>query len=166
MEGFEELYRRNVDTVYRLCYVLLKNRADTDDAVQSVFMKALRDKREFRDREHEKAWLIVVAKNHCKDMLKSWWRSRRVDLEKLPEAADSEIRGREGELLSKLLGLPAKYKEVLYLYYYEEYSVREISRLLQRKESTIQTQLAKGRERLRKEIGGGWIGRARSEGTV
>ncbi|MBB6637257.1 RNA polymerase sigma factor [Cohnella thailandensis] len=163
--AFAELYGRNADTVYRLCYLLLRNSADADDAVQSIFLKVLKDNRTFNDREHERAWLIVAAKNHCKDMLKSWWRSRRVDVKELPEAKHWDDR-EQSELLSKLLLLPEKYKTVLYLYYYEGYSVRELAGLLKRKESTIQTQLAKGRERLRQEIGGDWIGRTRSEGTV
>lgn len=84
-QDFAEIYRRNIDTVYRLCYILLKNTADADDAVQSIFLKLLKHDKRLNGPEHEKAWLIVTTKNYCKDVLKSGWRSRRTDVEKLPE---------------------------------------------------------------------------------
>ncbi|RIX52118.1 RNA polymerase sigma factor [Paenibacillus nanensis] len=151
---FTEMYERNIDTVYRLCYVLLKNTVDADDAVQSVFLKLYHYGGAFHDREHEKAWLIVTARNTCKDVLKSWWRSRRVDMDVLPEKTYWHNDENQGDVLEKLLRLPEKYKTVLYLYYMEGYSIREMSQILDRKESTLQTQLAKGRERLRMDIGG------------
>jgi len=83
---FAEVYERNIDMVYRLCFILLKNTTDADDAVQSIFLKLFKHNKAFHDREHEKAGLIVTTKNTCKDVLKSWWRSRRVDIDILPEA--------------------------------------------------------------------------------
>lgn len=166
-QEFAEIYRRNVDTVYRLCYILLKNTADADDAVQSIFLKLLNHDKPFNDREHEKAWLIVTTKNYCKDVLKSWWKSRRTDVDVLPEKTVWGNEEHQGEILERLLSLPDKYKTVLYLYYYEGYSVKEISRLLNRKESTLQTQLAKGRERLKVDLkGGGYVDREPSQGTI
>lgn len=150
---FEELYQQNVDMVYRLCYMYLKNSADTEDAVQSVFFKFLKQGKDFNDEEHKKAWLIVTAKNYCKDMLKSWWKSRRVDIDSLPEIPYWN-KEEADDVLVKLLSLPPKYKTVLYLYYYEGYSVKEISQMLSRNESTIRTQLSKGRERLKVDLGG------------
>ncbi|TYP74583.1 RNA polymerase sigma factor [Paenibacillus methanolicus] len=152
---FADLYERHIDRVYRLCFILLRNSADADDAVQSVFLKLFKHGQTFRDREHEKAWMIVTAKNTCKDILKSWWRSRRVDLDALPENTYWDRHDeRRRDVLERLLRLPEKYRTVLYLYYVEDYSVREISRLLDRKESTLQTQLAKGRARLKADWGG------------
>ncbi|RCX22561.1 RNA polymerase sigma-70 factor (ECF subfamily) [Fontibacillus phaseoli] len=166
-DEFAEIYRMHVDTVYRLCFILLKNTADADDAVQSIFLKMFKHNKTFNDHEHEKAWLIVATKNHCKDVLKSWWRSRRIDMDVLPEKTSWENDKQQGEVLAKLLSLPEKYRTVLYLYYYEEYSVREISKLLDRKESTIQTQLSKGRERLKADLRGGeCFEREPSKGTI
>ncbi|WP_054873670.1 RNA polymerase sigma factor [Oxobacter pfennigii] len=65
-----ELYERNMDMVYRICYMHLKNHADTEDAVQTVFLKYIRSIVTFRDREHEKAWFIVTARNCCRDILR------------------------------------------------------------------------------------------------
>ncbi|XEC95755.1 RNA polymerase sigma factor [Paenibacillus tarimensis] len=153
-----DVYQRNVDTIYRLCYLYLKNHSDAEDAVQTTFMKWLNTDKTFTGHEHEKAWLIVTAKNHCKDILKSWWKYRRVSMDPFPEKSYWEQHENAGEVLEKLLLLPPKYKEVLYLYYYEEYSIKEISKLLERNESTIQSQLSSGRKRLKMTIGGMYRG--------
>ncbi|GGH19405.1 RNA polymerase sigma factor [Paenibacillus segetis] len=147
-----EIYRRNVDTVYRLCYMYLKNSADAEDAVQSIFLKLIKSSPIFSDHEHEKAWFIVLTQNHCKDILKSWWKTRRIDLTALPEVSCWDDCEQSGEVLERLLTLPNKYKIVLYLYYFEDYSVKEISNMLKRKVSTIQTQLATGRKLLKMNL--------------
>lgn len=149
-----ELYQRHIDLVYRLCYIYLKSRVDAEDAVQSVFLKLIKNQMVFNDHEHEKAWLTVTTRNYCKDISKSWWRSRRVDLDNLPEIPSWSNVEPSGKVLARLLSLPEKYKTVLYLYYFEEYTVKEISKMLGFKESTIQTQLARGRRRLKIDLGG------------
>ena len=153
-EKWAELYRRHVDQVYRLCYLYLRNAADAEDAVQSVFLKLIRSCTAFKDFEHEKAWLIVAARNHCKDLLKHWWRTRRTDIDSLPEPASREEEGAASEeVLARLLSLPEKYKTALYLFYYEGYTAKEIGELLGRSESAILTRLSRGRERLRIDWG-------------
>lgn len=152
-----ELYQRHADLVYRLCYIYLKNPVDAEDAVQSVFLKLIKSQMVFIDHGHEKAWLMVTTRNYCKDILKNWWKTRRVDLDALPEVSSWNSDEPSGKVLAKLLSLPEKYKTVLYLYYFEEYSVKEISEMLERKESTIQTQLSRGRERLKIDMGGNYL---------
>lgn len=147
-------YERNVKLVYMLCYLYLKSAADAEDAVQTVFIKLLQTDILFQSREHERAWLITTAKNHCRDLLKSWWRRRRVDWDSLPEAASQEDDPQIKELLAGLLALPEKYRIVLHLHYLEGYSVREIAALLERNESTIRSQLLRGREKLKTDLGG------------
>lgn len=149
-----ELYQRHADLVYRLCYLYLKNPVDAEDAVQSVFLKLIQSQTVFNGHEHEKAWLIVTTKNYCKDVLKHWWKTRRVALDALPEVSSWSGDEPSGKVLSRLLALPEKYKTVLYLYYFEEYSIKEISALLGLPESTIQTQLSRGRNRLKIDLGG------------
>jgi len=153
-QNLEQDYRRHVDTVYRLCFTYLKHAADSEDAVQSIFTKLLDMDKDFRSPEHEKAWLIVTARNYCKDVLKTWWRKSRADPDCLPEAPYWDNYGEASDVLTALLNLHEKYKTVLYLYYFEEYSVREISEILYIKESTIQTRLAKGRKMLKIDLGG------------
>jgi len=152
-QEWTELYRRHVDQMYRLCYLYLRNAVDAEDAVQSVFLKLIRSRTAFRDSEHEKAWLIVAARNHCKDLLKHWWRTRRTNVDSLPEPASREDGDTSGEVLARLLLLPEKYKTALYLYYYEGYTAREIGELLGRSESAILTRLSRGREKLRIDWG-------------
>jgi RNA polymerase sigma-70 factor (ECF subfamily) len=149
-----EMYQRNVNRVYKLCYIYLKNAVDAEDAVQSVFLKLLKSNIYFNDCEHEKAWFITTTKNYCKDILKSWWKRQRVDFETLPEIASRDEDKQEKEIIVKLLALPEKYRVVLHLYYFEEYSVKEIAELLGRNESTIRSQLQRGREKLKIKLGG------------
>ena len=131
---------RYADTVRRLCMLHLKNYADTEDIFQTVFLKYALHTAPFADGEHEKAWLIRVTLNACKDLLKSVFRSRTVAL----EAAAN-------------LPLPKKYKDVVYLHYYEGYSAPEIAGLLHRNVNTIYTWLGRAKALLRTalEEGGG-----------
>lgn len=148
----EELYSRNADMVYRICFMRLKSAEDAEDAVQNIFLRYLKKPKKFSDSEHEKAWFITAARNYCKDVFKFCGRLRRVDMESLPEQAETvgNPENEESELFEKLMSLPEKYREILYLYYYEDYPTKEIAKLLGRNESTVRTQLSKGRERLKK----------------
>ena len=148
----KQLYDRQHKRVYRVAMLYLKNPFDAEDAVQNIFLKIIRHPIEFESREHETAWFITVTKNYCKDCLKSFWK-KRVALGEVPEKPDQEnLKREDDELWQEIEKLPLKYKEVLYFYYYEEYSVREISEILNRRESTIQTQLAAARKRLKREL--------------
>ncbi len=153
-----ELYEAHVDTVYRLCFMYLKNAQDAEDAVSTVFIKLMDSRINFNDNGHVRAWLIRVAGNTCKDTLKHWWKKRRVSLDDLPEVSTWDNGEQANAVRAALLSLPEKYKTVLYLYYFEGYSVREMSSILGRKESTLQTQLAKGRELLKIDLGGQFRG--------
>ena len=82
-EEVADLYRRHGSMVYQICIMLLKNVPDAEDATQTVFQKAMEYDKPFRDPEHEKAWLIVTARNQCKNQLKHWWRTRRAGEEAL-----------------------------------------------------------------------------------
>ena len=151
---FLELYERNVRRIYQVCVMRLKNAEDAEDAVQTVFLKYIKSGQAFRDSEHEKAWFIVTAKNYCRDIFRLGWRkSRPVSIEETPEIQDGDVKD-YADLTEELLKLPQKYKEVLWLYYFEGYPTNEISKLLNRNESTVRTQLQKGRERLKMNLGG------------
>lgn len=146
----QEIYDRQNRRVYRLAMLYLKNSHDAEDAVQNVFMKWMNRPVSFDSEEHENAWFYSVTKNYCKDCLKSFWK-RKVSFCEIPETIEESSQSEE--LIEQIWKLPAKYREVLYLYYYEEYSVKEMSSLLHRKESTLQTQLATAREKLRTILG-------------
>lgn len=141
------------DTVRRLCMIHLKNEADTQDIFQTVFLKYLLHDQPFESEEHEKAWLIRVTLNACKDLLKSFFRSRTVPLEELTAQA-ADLSDERREVLGAVLELPQKEREVVYLHYYEGYTAPEMGRLLGKNVNTIYTHLARARERLRERLGG------------
>lgn len=146
---FKEVYDRQIGKVYKYALLLLENIQDAEDAAQMVFLKYWQKKKKFRDLEHENAWFILVTRNQCYDMLKGYYRKNRQDLEKAVDIPVEFTSKEENELWQALCMLPEKYTTVLYLYYYEGYSVRELAKILKRRESTIQTQLADGRWKLR-----------------
>ena len=145
-----ELYS---DMIRRICLLYLKNHADTEDVFQEVFLKYVLRGAVFESVEHERAWLIRVTVNACKDLLKSLFRRKTVSLEVLSEEAAS-ISSEQHATLEAVLALPEKYKDVIYLHYYEGYNAREIGRILKKKENTVYSLLSRGRELLRQELGG------------
>lgn len=156
MRSEEEAARaieRYGDMVRRLCLVHLKNPADTEDIFQNVFLKYVLSPVVFESPEHEKAWLIRVTINACKDLVKSFFRSRTVPLEELldqPAPLSEEHR----EVLEAVLALPRKYRDAVYLHYYEGYTAAEIGKLLGKNTNTVYTLLNRAREQLRETLGG------------
>lgn len=145
--------RLYADTVRRICMVHLKNYSDTEDIFQTVFLKYVLHSKPFESEEHEKAWIIRVTVNACKDLLKSVFRSQTVPLDTLIETPQAQEL-QHTELLGAVLSLPPKYKDVVYLYYYEGYSAEEISRILKKNVNTVYTLLTRARKILKKELGG------------
>lgn len=139
------------DMVYRLCYIYLRNSTDVDDVFQEVFLKLLQNTKPFDSEEHEKAWLIRVTINKCKDTLKSFWKKRVEYIEDLE--LPFEDSG-ESELLQIILSLPPKYKDAIYLFYYEEYTVPQMAKILNLNENTIYSYLHRARALIKLELGG------------
>lgn len=147
-----EIYDRQVDTVYRVCYAFMKNPADAEDMTQETFLRLMSNEKPFADERHEKAWLIVTASNLCKDALKKWWR-RHEDIEdylNLPQQTGED----RSDVLSAILALPKDYKDAMYMFYYEGYSTGEIAKYLNCPESTVRSRLSRGRKRLTTMLGG------------
>ena len=146
------------DMVQRICFYHLKNRADTEDVFQNVFLKYMLQEEPFQSEEHEKAWILRVTINSCKDFLDDFFRRNKVPLEVLNEIA-AEVPEEHREVLEAVLSLPAKYKDVIYLHYYEKYSAVEIGKILGKKENTVYSLLSRGRKILKEKLGGnenGW----------
>ena len=144
---------RYSDMVRRLCMIHLKNYADTEDIFQTVFLKYVLSSVSFENEEHEKAWFIRVTINACKDLLKSFFRSRTVSLDEIAEQS-SEMPKDDREVLEAVLSLPPKYKDVVYLHYYEGYTAPQISRILGKNVNTIYTLINRSRQLLRDKLGG------------
>lgn len=140
-----------IDTVYKSALSCCKNKADAEDAVQNAFLKLLKCDTEFTDDEHIKRWLIRVAVNECKNVWKSFWHRNIVsfdELEKEPEYSDEGV----SEIFSEIMKLPKKYSVVIHLYYYEGYSVKEISQILSISESNVQIRLMRARNKLKEML--------------
>lgn len=164
--GIEGIYRRHVQTVYRVCYSYLGSAADAEDAVQATFMKLVEHPRSFESEEHERAWLLRVAANICKDVLKSAAHTRVVAMpEDGPEpAADTQtgvgadpaevVAKDDDEVLRAVLALPERYKDIVYLHYYEGWKTDDIARHLGAPPSTVRNRLRDARALLKEALGG------------
>ena len=147
-EEIKEIYAAYAATVYRISFLMLKNRAEAEDATQNVFIKLMRCEKSFESDEHLKAWLIVTAKNTCKDFLKSWWRKRTTGLDGA-DALCPPANPEENHVFSAVMSLHNKYRIPLYLYYYEGYSTEEIAGLLAANPSTLRSRLRTARQKLK-----------------
>ena len=147
LRAFEEIYERQFNMIYRVCYSYMRNTADTEDMVADVFEKLLKSKVVFNDLEHEKAWLLRTAINRCKDFLKGWRRSC-ASLDKCENLEAANPSG-ENETLKIILGLPERYKDVIYLYYYEGYSTAEVAQILKKPQSTVRNHMSEARKLLK-----------------
>ena len=144
---------QHADTVRRLCMIHLKNTADTEDIFQTVFLKYVLSSVSFESEAHERAWFIRVTINACKDVLKSFFRSRTVSIEEVLEQP-AVMPEEHTEVLEAVLSLPEKYKDVIYLHYYEGYTAPEIGEILGKKSNTVYTLLTRARQLLREKLGG------------
>jgi len=144
-DSIEEIMDTYGNMLFRLCLITLGNASDAEDAVQETFIKYLHKSPEFADSEHEKAWFIKVATNKCRDILRFKNRHPVVNIDEINEfTKDSSDSG----ILEALMTLPDKFRIVLVLYYVEEYSIREISRVIGKTESAVKMRLQKGRRLL------------------
>ncbi len=144
------IYRRHCKTVWNLCCTLLRHPQDAEDAMQEVFLRTGLSGKVFRDAEHEKAWLITVTKNVCRDELKKAHR-REVSLEDVNTDAPSSPQETSG-VLAAVRSLPEHYRIAIYLYYYEGYPSAQIAKLTGKPDATIRTYLRRGRTLLKKQL--------------
>ena len=151
-DNVREAVNKYGDILYRLCLVMLKNTADAEDAVQDTFIKYMLSSPSFNDDEHKKAWLITVASNKCRDILR--FRKRHVSESEdllLNYADKTESTG----ILEALAEIPEKFRIVMTLHYVEGYKVNEIAKIIGKTSSAVKMRLAKGRklleEKYRKE---------------
>ena len=147
-----EIYNRQADTVYRVCYSFMKNAPEAEDMVQETFLRLISSGQKFDNTRHEKAWLIVTASNLCKDSLKRWWRRFESLDERFSEAPAPESL--HNPVLEAVLALPADYKTAVYMFYYEGYTTAEIARYQCCREATVRSRLSRARKMLKSMLGG------------
>lgn len=155
----ERLVNAYSDLILRLSYTYLKSTQDGEDICQTVLLKLLAGDESFESPEHEKAWVVRTAINACKDELRSF-RRKAVPLEEAAQAAAPEPP--RSEVLDAVTALPEKYREAIYLFYYEGYSVKEIADLTGRSEAAVCAHLSRGRKKLKIMLGGDGYGAERT----
>jgi len=146
---FLDVFEKFKNTVYSVVFNYVRNAEDAADLQQDVFVKLLDSDVEYESEEHIKAWLIRVAINLCKNHLRS--QSRFSDVP-LSEEIPAEVKDESGDLFAMVLTLPEKYRIPLHLFYYEEYSVRQIATAMELPEATVKIRLKRGREKLGKSL--------------
>lgn len=151
------IIKKYSDMVYRLAYSMMKSRHDADDVHQDVFVSYLRFRPQFACEEHEKAWFIRVTVNCCKNYYKTAWRRHTVSLDNCEAYEAHQVPDGQGlklqenaSLIETVKNLPEKYRAVIHLFYYEDMSIEEIAKALDRKKSTVRTQLVRARKLLEK----------------
>lgn len=141
----EEIIRKYSSTVYRIAYSVTSNRADSDDIYQNVFLHYIRKKPHFNDEAHEKAWFIKVALNCSKSFMTQAWNKRT-------EAISNEIEYRDNEKIDlefALKKLTSDARTIIYLYYYEGYTTKEIAHMMNMNHSAVRTSLSRSRKKLK-----------------
>ncbi len=151
----EEAYRRYADRVFAAAFSVCRDRAAADDVTQDTFVKYITQGRDYDSQEHLRAWLLRVAVNRARDVNRSFWRRSTVGWEEYMDAlpfAEPEDR----ELFGAVMALPERYRTVIHLFYYEDYSVSEIAEVLRRSEGTVKSQLSRGRKLLKNMLAEDW----------
>lgn len=159
----EQEARRLVETysdmILRLSLGYVKSRQEAEDICQDVFLKYLSVDTVFHSEEHEKAWMIRTTVNACKDVLKSAYHRRIIVTDEV-QGQPSQMENDFSEVREAVCSLPAKYHVVIYLYYFEGYSIKEIAKMLGKTQNAVSLSLSRGRKKLRgilEEQGKGWV---------
>lgn len=148
----EQIIEKYSDMVYRIALTRCRTVENAEDIFQEVFMKFASKMPEFKNEEHEKAWFIRVTINLSKNFKNLAWNKKVVTLDENIEFETKE----EQDVFSEISNLPQNYRTVIYLFYYEGYKVKEISKLIKKSEGTVKTWLARGRMALKEKLEGGF----------
>ncbi|KAF0091985.1 MAG: RNA polymerase sigma-70 factor ECF subfamily [Fusobacteria bacterium] len=138
------------DMVRRISFLYFRNMADVEDVFQEVFLQYFLNIDKFQSEEHKKSWLCRVTFNKCKDLIKSFWRKKVISLEKVEIAFESE---EQSELMAAVLKLPTDYKNIIYMHYYEGFTVPEIAEVTKKNINTVYSLLRRAKVKLKKELG-------------
>lgn len=151
----QELFERYQDNLYILAFNVCKNAEDAKDVVQDTFMQYHMIKKEFEDEQHIRAWLIRVAVNKAKNINRTFWRKNKISLEEYMDTLEFATPA-SGELFETVMHLPEKYRIVVHLFYYEDYTIHEIADILKLSESNVKVRLSRARMLLRETLQEEW----------
>ena len=152
VQDLMNMYKNNV---YAAAFSICKNASDAEDVVQDTFLQYYSTHKSFDSEQHIRAWLLRVAINKAKNIQSSFWRRNSMPLEDYIETLSFESPETE-ELFEEVMKLPEKYRVVVHLFYYEDYSIKEIARILKTTESNVKVRLSRGRAMLKEALKEGW----------
>lgn len=150
-KDYERLASAYLDCIYRVAVNGCKNCADAEDVVQNTFLKLWEREDVFEDDDHARKWLIRVAVNECNSLWRSPWKKYMTSFEeqkKEPEFSTPE----KSNLYYAVKELPLKYRQIVHLYYFEEYSTKEIAQIMELSETAVQTRLLRARQKLKEKL--------------
>ena len=153
--ALNELVDKYKNNLYAVAFNILKNPDDAEDAVQDTFVQYFSNRKEFETEEHVKAWLIRVAINKAKNINNSFWRRNKVTLDETMETLAYETEESK-DLVETVMKLPEKYRIAIHLFYFEDYTGKEISEILKTSESNVKVRLSRGRNLLKETLKEGW----------
>lgn len=159
-ELMEELMQVHGQEVLQLVYTYVRNETIAEDLTQEIFVKCYKALPTFKGQSTIKTWLWRIAINHSKDYLKSWYSQRVKVSEDVSDAMRESVEQTviqqmsDEQLADAVMRLPLKYREVIYLFYYEELTIKEMASILEIKENTIKTRLRKGKSLLKEMLEG------------
>ena len=151
----QELVEMYKDNIYAAAFNICKSAADAEDVVQDTFLQYYMTKKEFDDEKHIRYWLLRVAINKAKNIQSSFRRKNEMSLEDYVETLTFETP-ESRELFEEVMKLPEKYRVVIHLFYYEDYSVKEIVKILRTTESSVKVRLSRGRAKLKDALKEEW----------
>lgn len=151
----DKTYEKYADRIFAAAFSICRNQADADDVVQDTFLKYYSHQQDYEDEAHIRAWLLRVAINRAKDISSSFWRRNKVAWEEYMDDLVFEEPS-DNRLFEAVMLLPDKYRIVIHLFYYEDYSVSEIAKLLHCREGTVRSQLSRGRKLLKNMLMEEW----------
>ena len=151
MNSLEPVYEKYKDNIFAIGFNYFKNSIEADDVVQETFLKLARSGKDFENEEHLRNWLIRVAVNECKRVSLSSWVKKKVSLEEYSGQIDFETQ-EESQVFTAVMSLPKKYRQVIHLYYYEDYCTAEIADILGISRTAVTTRLLRGREKLKQDL--------------
>lgn len=143
------------DRLYKISFSVCKNTADAEDVVQDTFVKYHQSKKQFESEEHMRAWLIRVCINLSKNVVTSLWNRNRIPWDEHIEGFYFEEES-DRRLFDAVMSLPLKYRIAIHLFYYEDYSVREIAQVIRKQEGTVKSHLSRGRKLLKQQLKEEW----------
>ncbi|WP_353056960.1 sigma-70 family RNA polymerase sigma factor [Metabacillus litoralis] len=160
-EVIDEMMKRYGQEILQLVYSYVNNKAVAEDLTQEIFIKCYKAYPTFNKKSKLRTWIWRIAINHCKDYLKSWYNKNVIVAEEksIETSCNRETieqtliqKDEDHRLVSAVMNLPIKYREVIYLYYYEELLIKEIALLIEKKESTVKTRLKRAKELLKDSL--------------